>query len=123
MPRGPQIRTRKAKRGIEKKGSGVSMVSNNHFHITATTQNTTLYPILIPPTQPPSHSHLPPSYPSLSPLTLFASGLSPPPSGLFLFPPSSLKNDGPLPTTGVAKFSGLGSVLLSPPPPLKFQSG
>lgn len=37
------------------------------------------------------------------------------------FGPSSLKKLGPDPTTGVAKFSGLGRVLLSPP--LKFQSG
>lgn len=34
---------------------------------------------------------------------------------------SSLKKLGPDPTTGVAKFNGLGRVLLSPP--LKFHSG
>lgn len=35
---------------------------------------------------------------------------------------SSLRKLGPLPTTGVAKFSGLGSVLLLSPP-RKFHSG
>lgn len=34
---------------------------------------------------------------------------------------SSLRKDGPVPTTGVAKLSGLGSVLLSREP--KFHSG
>jgi hypothetical protein len=38
-----------------------------------------------------------------------------------VFRVSSLRKLGPEPTTGVAKFRGLGSVLLSPP--RKFQSG
>jgi hypothetical protein len=38
-----------------------------------------------------------------------------------VFKVSSLRKLGPEPTTGVAKFNGLGSVLLSPP--RKFQSG
>lgn len=47
----------------------------------------------------------------------FPPGSCPSPSGLFLFrsPSSSLKKLGPLPITGVWKFSGLGSRLLSPP--------
>jgi hypothetical protein len=46
-------------------------------------------------------------------------------SGLFLFvilgPLSSLRKEGPDPATGVAKFRGLGNVVLLSP--LKFHSG
>ena len=57
--------------------------------------------------------------------TLFRFEFSASPSGLFLFlsPLSSSRKLGPLPATGVWKFRGLGSMLLSPPALPKPHSG